>query len=57
MSWRYRKFAICRLTVFHCSGIYRTLRLVVADKLHIGHWGVAITTTKVKADSAASPPA
>jgi beta-galactosidase len=34
------------------SGIYRNVRLVVADKLHIAHWGVAITTPEVKTDSA-----
>ena len=34
------------------SGIYRNARLVVADSLHVAHWGVAITTPAVKADSA-----
>jgi len=34
------------------SGIYRNVRLVVADKLHIAKWGVAITTPKVGAESA-----
>jgi beta-galactosidase len=34
------------------SGIYRNVRLVVADKLHVAHWGVCVTTPKVKADSA-----
>lgn len=35
------------------SGIYRNVRLVVADKLHVAHWGVSITTPKIKAVSAA----
>ena len=34
------------------SGIYRNVRLVVADKLHVAHWGVCVTTPKVKTDSA-----
>ncbi|HSY43771.1 MAG TPA: beta galactosidase jelly roll domain-containing protein, partial [Candidatus Acidoferrum sp.] len=34
------------------SGIYRNVRLVIADKLHIGHWGVSITAPKVSSDSA-----
>jgi len=29
------------------SGIYRNVRLVIADKLHVAHWGVAITTSNV----------
>lgn len=33
------------------SGIYRHVRLVVADPLHIDHWGVAITTPVVTSDS------
>ena len=35
------------------SGIYRNVRLVVADPLHIAHWGVAITTPKITPGSAA----
>lgn len=34
------------------SGIYRNVRLIVADRLHIAPWGVYVTTPKVKADSA-----
>jgi len=34
------------------SGIYRNVRLCLTDKLHIAHWGVAITTPKVKSDTA-----
>ena len=34
------------------SGIYRNVRLVVTDKLHVAHWGTSITTPKVKTDSA-----
>jgi len=34
------------------SGIYRNVRLVVADRLHIAHWGVSITTPKINEDSA-----
>jgi beta-galactosidase len=34
------------------SGIYRNVRLVIADKLHIAHWGVSVTTPKIKSDSA-----
>jgi beta-galactosidase len=34
------------------SGIYRNVRLVVADKLHVAHWGVCITTPEVKTGSA-----
>ena len=34
------------------SGIYRNVRLVVADCLHVAHWGVAITTPTVQPDSA-----
>src|ERR1017187_8356716 len=34
------------------SGIYRNVRLVVAEKLHVAHWGVCITTPKLKPDSA-----
>ncbi len=31
------------------SGIYRNVRLVIADQLHVAHWGVAITTPHVSA--------
>ena len=34
------------------SGIYRNVRLVVADKLHVAHWGVCVTTPNVKTASA-----
>jgi len=34
------------------SGIYRNVRLVIADQLRVAQWGVAITTPKVTADSA-----
>ena len=34
------------------SGIYRNVRLVVADKLHIANWGVCVTTPRVETDSA-----
>jgi len=34
------------------SGIYRNVRLVIADKLHIAHWGVSVTTPKIKNGSA-----
>jgi beta-galactosidase len=34
------------------SGIYRNVRLVAADELHVAHWGVYITTPQVSADSA-----
>ncbi len=34
------------------SGIYRNVRLVITDKLHIAHWGIFITTPKVNRDTA-----
>ncbi len=34
------------------SGIYRNVRLVVAEKLHVAHWGVCVTTPKIKNNSA-----
>ena len=34
------------------SGIDRNVRLVVTDKLRIAHWGTAVTTPKIKPDSA-----
>ncbi len=34
------------------SGIYRRVRLVVMDTVHIGHWGVYATTPKVSEESA-----
>ncbi|HWY30391.1 MAG TPA: glycoside hydrolase family 2 TIM barrel-domain containing protein [Candidatus Acidoferrum sp.] len=34
------------------SGIYRNVRLVVADKLHIAHWGVVVTSSGVTTNSA-----
>ena len=34
------------------SGIYRNVRLVITDKLRIAHWGVSVTTPKIKSDSA-----
>ena len=34
------------------SGIYRNVRLVIADKLHIAHWGVVITSSRVTTNSA-----
>jgi beta-galactosidase len=34
------------------SGIYRNVRLVYTDLLHIAHWGVAVTTPKISADAA-----
>ncbi len=34
------------------SGIYRNVRLVTVDPLHIGHWGTYVTTTNVSAKSA-----
>jgi len=33
------------------SGIYRHVRLVVTDPLHVDHWGVAVTTPMVTPDS------
>ncbi len=34
------------------SGIYRHVRLCVTDPLHIGHWGIYVTTPKVTTDEA-----
>lgn len=34
------------------SGIYRNVRLVTVDPLHIGHWGTYVTTENVSAESA-----
>jgi beta-galactosidase len=34
------------------SGIYRHVRMVVTDQVHVGHWGVFVTTPEVTADSA-----
>jgi beta-galactosidase len=34
------------------SGIYRHVRLVIVDKLHVSHWGIYITTPEVSEDSA-----
>jgi len=34
------------------SGIYRNVRLVITDRLRIAHWGVSVTTPKIKSDSA-----
>ena len=34
------------------SGIYRNVRLVIADKLRIAHWGTYVTTPRIKSDSA-----
>ena len=34
------------------SGIYRHVRLVVTDPLHIGHWGTYVTTPTVKSGQA-----
>ncbi len=34
------------------SGIYRHVRLVVTDPIHVGHWGVYVTTPQVSAESA-----
>ena len=33
------------------SGIYRHVRLYIRDKLHIGHWGVYVTTPAISAES------
>ena len=35
------------------SGIYRHVWLTVTDKLHVGHWGTAVTTPSVSKKSAA----
>ena len=34
------------------SGIYRNVRLVIADQLRIAHWGTYVMTPKIKSDSA-----
>lgn len=34
------------------SGIYRHVRLVLTDPLHVGHWGVFVSTPAVTADAA-----
>lgn len=34
------------------SGIYRNVRLVVTDALHVAHWGVSVTTPEVSPDNA-----
>lgn len=34
------------------SGIYRNVRLVTTDALHVGHWGTYVTTENVSAESA-----
>jgi len=34
------------------SGIYRHVRLHVSDRLHLGHWGVFVTTPQVSAEAA-----
>jgi beta-galactosidase len=34
------------------AGIYRNVRLTAADPVHIGHWGVGVTTPSVSADAA-----
>jgi beta-galactosidase len=34
------------------SGIYRNVRIVIVDPLHIGHWGTYVTTKKVSNESA-----
>lgn len=34
------------------SGIYRHVRVVVADPTHVAHWGVFVTTPKVSEESA-----
>ena len=34
------------------SGIYRNVRLVITDKLHIAHWGVYITTPIIEKSAA-----
>lgn len=35
------------------SGIYRNVRLVVADKLHIAHWGTFVHTPEISKEKAA----
>jgi beta-galactosidase len=34
------------------SGIYRNVRLVITDPLHVAHWGVFVSTTSASAKSA-----
>lgn len=34
------------------GGLYRNVRLVKTDPVHVGHWGVAVTTPRVSAESA-----
>jgi beta-galactosidase len=34
------------------SGIYRPVWLIVADPVHVAHWGVSVTTPRVSAESA-----
>jgi beta-galactosidase len=34
------------------SGIYRHVRLVIADPLHVAHWGTFVSTASASADSA-----
>jgi len=34
------------------SGIYRHVRLIVTEPVHVGHWGVYVTTPQVSAESA-----
>ncbi len=34
------------------SGIYRPVWLIVADPLHVAHWGVSVTTPQVSAENA-----
>ena len=34
------------------SGIYRNVRLILTDKLHVAHWGVYVTTPEVSATQA-----
>ncbi len=34
------------------SGLYRPVWLLVADPVHLAHWGLAVTTPRVAADSA-----
>lgn len=35
------------------SGIYRHVRVLVTDPVHVAHWGVFVTTKQVSSDSAA----
>lgn len=34
------------------SGIYRHVRLIVTDNLHVGHWGAYITTPEISSEAA-----